>query len=135
VDTTVTNLHSDVTIEVVVIIVERSVPAMQNGSIDWSMMKELGDFYTVAPNSTLALEIDAPKVYSLVIMHNPSTSEEDVVQVRVLNDYHQDLMWMALLLSLPSLWMTGFVIHRLRRLSKHGRSLLDSTPSHLWESE
>ena len=68
-------------------------------------------------------------------MHNPSTGEEDVVQVRVLNDYHEDLMWLAILLSLPSLWITGFVIHRLKRLRQHGRSLIDSTPSHIWENE
>lgn len=135
VDTTVTNLHQNITLEVVVLIVESAVPAMEEGSIDWEIMKTLGEYYTVAPNSTLALEIDAPNVYSLVVMHNPSTAEEDVVQVRVLNDYHQDLMWMALLLSMPSLWITGFAIHRLRRLKKHGRRWMDSTPSHIWESE
>lgn len=135
VDTTVTNLHQNITLEVVVLIVESAVPAMEEGSIDWEIMKTLGEYYTVAPNSTLALEIDAPKVYSLVVMHNPSTAEEDVVQVRVLNDYHQDLMWMALLLSMPSLWITGFVVHRLRRLNRHGRRWMDSTPSHIWESE
>lgn len=135
VDTTVTNLHQSITIEVVVLIVESAPPAMENGSIDWSIMKTLGAHYTVAPNSTLALEIDAPKVYSLVVMHNPSTGEEDVVKVRVINDYHEDLMWMALLLSMPSLWITGFVMHRLKRLKQHGRSLIDSTPSHIWENE
>ena len=135
VDTTVTNLHQDITIEVVVVIVESAVPAMEEGSIDWSIMKTLGEFYTVAPNSTLALEVDSPKVYTLIVMHNPSTVEEDVVQVRVLNDYHQNVMWMALLLSLPSLWITGFVLHRLKRLNNFGRSWIDSTPSHAWESE
>ena len=135
VDTTVTNLHGDITLEVVVLIVESAPPAMENGSIDWSIMKTLGDYYTVAPNSTLMLEIDSPKVYSLVVMHNPSTGDEDVVQVRVLNDYHEDVMWQAFLLSLPSLWITGFVIHRLWRLKKHGRSFIDSTPSHIWENE
>lgn len=135
VDTTVTNLHSDITIEVVVIIVESATPAMENGSIDWAVMETLGEHYTVAPNSTLALEIDAPKVFTLIVMHNPSEGEDDVVQVRVINDYHEDVMLLAILLSLPSLWITGFVIHRLRRLKKHGRSLIDSTPSHLWESE
>ena len=135
VDTTVTNLHQDITIEVVVVIVEAAVPAMEEGSIDWSIMKTLGEYYTVAPNSTLALEVDSPKVYTLIVMHNPSTVEEDVVQVRVLNDYHKDVMWMALLLSLPSLWITGFVIHRVKRLNNFGRSWIDSTPSHSWESE
>lgn len=135
VDTTVTNLHQDITIEVVVVIVETAVPAMNEGYIDWSIMKTLGEYYTVAPNSTLALEIDSPKVYSLIVMHNPSTVDEEVVQVRVLNDYHKDVMWMALLLSLPSLWITGFVIHRLKRLNNYGRSWIDSTPSHVWESE
>jgi len=139
VSSNLTNLHDSITLEVVVIIVEMSEPAMENGSIDWEMMKTLGEYYTVEPQTTLILEIDAPKNYHLIIMHNPGnsngSSENEVVQVRLINDYHEDIMWKAVLLSLPSLWITGFVIHRLYRLKKYKRSLIDSTPSHLWEQE
>jgi hypothetical protein len=139
VSSNLTNLHQSITLEVVVIIVEMSEPAMEDGSIDWEIMKTLGDYYTVEPQSTLMLEIDSPNNYHLIIMHNPGnsngSSENEVVQVRIINDYHEDIMWKAVLLSLPSLWITGFVIHRLYRLKKYKRSLIDSTPSHLWEQE
>ena len=139
VSSNLTNLHQNITLEVVVIIVEMSEPAMEDGSIDWEIMKTLGDYYTVEPQSTLMLEIDSPNNYHLIIMHNPGnsngSSENEVVQVRIINDYHEDIMWKAVLLSLPSLWITGFVIHRLYRLKKYKRSLIDSTPSHLWEQE
>ena len=139
VSSNLTNLHDSITIEVVVIIVEMSEPAMENGSIDWSIMKNLGEYYTVEPQSTLMLEIEAPNNYYLIVMHNPGhvndSTENEVVQVRIINDYHEDIMWKAVLLSLPSLWMTGFVVHRLYRLRKYKRSLIDSTPSHLWEQE
>ena len=139
VSSNLTNLHESITLEVVVIIVEMSEPAMEDGSIDWEIMKTLGDYYTVQPQATLMLEIDTPNNYHLIIMHNPGnsngSSENEVVQVRLINDYHEDIMWRAVLLSLPSLWITGFVIHRLYRLKKYKRSLIDSTPSHLWEQE
>ena len=139
VSSNLTNLHDSIRLEVVVLIVEMSEPAMEDGSIDWEIMKTLGDYYTVEPQSTLMLEIDTPNNYHLIIMHNPGnsngSSENEVVQVRIINDYHEDIMWKAVLLSLPSLWITGFVIHRLYRLKKYKRSLIDSTPSHLWEQE
>lgn len=139
VSSNLTNLHESITLEVIVIIVEMSEPAMEDGSIDWEIMKTLGDYHTVEPQSTLMLEIDSPNNYHLIIMHNPGnsngSSENEVVQVRIINDYHEDIMWKAVLLSLPSLWITGFVIHRLYRLKKYKRSLIDSTPSHLWEQE
>jgi hypothetical protein len=139
VSSNLTNLHDSIRLEVVVLIVEMSEPAMEDGSIDWEIMKTLGDYYTVEPQSTLMLEIDTPNNYHLIIMHNPGnsngSSENEVIQVRIINDYHEDIMWKAVLLSLPSLWITGLVIHRLYRLKKYKRSLIDSTPSHLWEQE
>ena len=55
-----------------------------------------------------------------------------MMEVRLINDYGDDKLGQALLLSLPSLWMTGFVVYRLYRLKKEGRSLIDSTPSYVW---
>jgi hypothetical protein len=139
VSTNLTNLHESITLEVVVIISEMAEPGMEDGSIDWDKMKTLGDYHTVEAQETLMLEIDTPRNYHLIIMHNPGnsngSSENEVIQVRIINDYHIDLMWVAVLLSLPSLWITGFVIHRLYRLRRYKRSLIDSTPSHLWEQE
>ena len=132
----VTNLDESLTMEVVVIMVDLAPPIMENGSIDWAMAKSLGETYTVDPQTTLQLVIDSPMVFHYIMMHNPSDADSgDVIQVRVLNDYHQDLMGQAIFLSLASLWMTGFVINRIRRLKKYQRKFYDSTPSHLWEQE
>ena len=132
----VTNLDDSLSMEVVVLMVDIAPPAMENGSIDWSIVKSLGEVHVIEAQSTLQLVIEAPMVFHYVMMHNPSENTTgDVIQVRVLNDYHQDLMGQAIALSLTSLWMTGFVINRIRRLKKYGRKFYDSTPSHLWEDE
>ena len=136
VDSNVTNLNDKITLEVVVLDIELASPSMKNGSIDWNVVRSLGEVYTVSPLSTLQLEIDSPEEYTYILMHNPSqNSSGDVVQVRVINDYNQDVMAQALALSICSMWMTGFVINRLRRLRKYNSTFYDSTPSHLWEEE
>ena len=63
-----------------------------------------------------------------------SDDDEATMQVRIINDYGDDKMGQAMFLSLPSLWMTGFVVHRLYRLKKEGRRFIDSTPSYVWAS-
>jgi hypothetical protein len=136
VDSNVTNLDETITIEVVVLEIEMAQPSMDNGSIDWNVVRSLGAVHTVSPMSTLQLEISSPDDYTYILMHNPSqNSSGDVVQVRIINDYHEDVMVQALALSIFSMWMTGFVINRLRRLYKYDRKFYDSTPSHLWEEE
>ncbi|MED5308031.1 MAG: hypothetical protein VYA95_01660 [Candidatus Thermoplasmatota archaeon] len=80
-------------------------------------------------------QIDDPKKWHLLILHNNAENLDDVIEVRILNDYGEDEMWKAIALSLPSMWLTGFVVHRLYRIKQAGRSLIDSTPSHLWEEE
>ena len=108
---------------------------MNTGSIDWDVMKSLGDHYTVAPQTTLSLNITSPKIYHFIVMHYDRASDsEPVMEVRIVNDYGDDKMGQAMFLSLPSLWMTGFVVYRLYRLRKEGRSWIDSTPSYVWAS-
>ncbi|MBT5843787.1 MAG: phosphatase PAP2 family protein [Euryarchaeota archaeon] len=136
VNSNVTNLDDSLTMEVVVMIVDLAPTAMENGSIDWGVARSLGDAYIVESGSTLQLAIDSSMSYHYIMMHNPSNSTSgDVIQVRILNDYHEDMMGQAIFLSLASLWMTGFVINRIRRLKKYNRRFFDSTPSHLWEQE
>ena len=62
-------------------------------------------------------------------------SVEDVVEVHITVEYSgDDLVAESLIMSLPSMWMTGWVIHRLYRLKKDGRMWIDSTPSHAWSN-
>ena len=131
----ITNLNEGGLLEVVVVMVESSVPAMETGSIDWEVMQSLGEHHTVAPQTTLSLNITSPKIYHFIVMHYEANEDQDsVMEVRIMNDYGDDRMWQAMLLSLPSLWMTGFVVYRLYRLKKEGRSFIDSTPSYVWAS-
>jgi hypothetical protein len=135
IETTIVNLDGTKELEFVVIWVDASVPAMNEGHIDWEVASQLAEVQTVAPGESMVITTDEPKIYHLIIMHNSAENVDDVIEVRVLNDYGDDVMWQAIALSLPSLWMTGFVIHRLKRLKVAGRSFIDSTPSHLWEEE
>ena len=134
VDSTITNLDSDLYLEIVYISVEESAITMTNGSIDWEYLKEIGDNYTIAPQSSLRLETDSYHIYNLIVMHNPSNLSNDIIEVNIKNDYPGDKMWRAILLSIPSFWMTAYVFYRLRRLKMDKRSFVDSTPSHLWSS-
>ncbi|MDG1552194.1 MAG: hypothetical protein P8Q87_01575, partial [Candidatus Poseidonia sp.] len=91
--------------------------------------------YIVSPQTTLSLNITSPKIFHYVGLHYAhDDGDEAIMEVRVINDYGDDKLGQALLLSLPSLWMTGFVVYRLYRLKKEGRSLIDSTPSYVWAS-
>ena len=135
VQSNITNLNQRSELEVVLVMVETSVPAMETGEIDWSVMRTLGEHHVVAPQTTLPLNITSPKIYHFVVMHYAEASDDEpVMEVRIINDYGDDKMGQAMFLSLPSLWMTGFVVYRLYRLKKEGRSWLDSTPSYVWAS-
>jgi hypothetical protein len=120
---------------VVHINVEDSAKAMENGSIDWQYLTTLGEHYLIYPGQEIHLTTDTPLFYHLIVMHNPSNNSNDIIEVSVVNDYHDDQMWKAILLSVPSLWMTAFVIHRLQRLKLNSRSFVDSSPSHLWSEQ
>ena len=135
VTTSISNLDESLTLQFAILWVEDSVYAMDNGVINWEEIEKNQTIYSVAPQSTINVTIDDPKLWHLVILHNNATELDDVIELRIINDYGDDEMWKAIALSIPSMWMTGFVIHRLKRLKQAGRSLIDSTPSHLWEEE
>ena len=135
VDSTIKNLHSNLVLEIVYISVEESAKTMENGSIDWSYMVSVGDHYVIHPGEQVEITTDSYLIYNLIVMHNPSTNSSDVLEVSIVNDYNTDKMFIAIILSIPSLWMTAFVLYRLQRLRANKRSILDSSPSHLWFEE
>jgi hypothetical protein len=70
----------------------------------------------------------------LAIIHL-NDSAQGIVEVHITVEYSlDDLVTTSLIMSMPSLWMTGWVFHRLARLKWDGRSWIDSTPSHAWIS-
>jgi len=135
--TSITNMDDSLTLKFTIIWVDESVNAMDQGVIDWSALEEMDNqtIYEVEPGQTTDITVKDPKLWHLVILHNSADDLDDVIEVKILNDYGDDQMWKAIAISLPSLWMTGFVFHRLYRLKKAGRSMIDSTPSHKWEEE
>tara|TARA_B100001113_G_scaffold282069_1_gene237015 strand:- start:260 stop:958 length:699 start_codon:yes stop_codon:yes gene_type:complete len=137
VTTSITNMDDSLTLKFTVIWVDKSVQAMDQGVIDWSVLEEMENqtIFEVEPGETIDFDNYEKKKWHLVILHNEAEDLDDVIEVRILNEYDEDLMWKAIAISIPSLWMTGFVFHRLYRLKKAGRSLIDSTPSHMWEEE
>ena len=135
VTTTITNLDDSLTLQFTIIWVEDSVTAMDQGVIDWSIIEINRTIYEVEPGGETSVTVTDEKKWHLVILHNDATDTDEVIEVRIINDYGDDQMAKAVALSLPSMWMTGFVLHRLKRLKVAGRSLIDSTPSHLWEEE
>ena len=135
VTSSITNLDDSLTLEFAILWVEESVDSMNQGVIDWSVIEENYTVYYVGPGETENITVTAGKLWHLVILHNSAEDVNDVIEVKILNYYGDDEMWKAIALSLPSMWMTGFVIHRLKRLKQAGRSFIDSTPSHLWEEE
>ena len=60
-----------------------------------------------------------------MILHNDAENLDDVIEVRILNDYGKDEMWKAVALSLPSMWMQ--VRAPSCKAEIVGRSLIDST--------
>ena len=50
VQSNISNLNSLGQLEIVVVMVETSVPAMETGDIDWEVMKTLGDTTRWLPN-------------------------------------------------------------------------------------
>jgi hypothetical protein len=127
-----TNMDDDQSIEVVLIEVEKSLPGFGESEIIWAQLILLEDPITVGPGETHAFTVDEPELWQLAIVHL-SEDADGPVEVHTRVEYSGgDRVNQALLLSLPSLWMTGFVIHRLVRLRGEGRSWFDSSPSHTW---
>jgi len=125
-----TNMDDTYPVEVVITELEDSLVAMGDGRIDWSVIENRS--VSVAPGETHAFTIDEHKYWHLAIIHL-NDSAEGVAEVHIKVEYSMgDPTTSAVLLSLPSMWMTGWVIHRLVRLKSDGRSWLDSTPSHAW---
>ena len=125
-----TNLDGDESVHVVIIELEEAAKSMGEGEILWDKIE--GRAITVSPGETHAFLIEDPDLWHLAIVHL-NDSAQGVVEVHITVEYSMDdLVTTSLIMSMPSLWMTGWVFHRLVRLKGDGRSWIDSTPSHAW---
>ena len=87
------------------------------------------------PGEKIDLRLISPNVFTFIFLHH--SGDDGVMEVQIISEYDESSSAMnkAVALSMPSLYITGFVIYRLLRLSQNGRNWYDSTPSHAWEEE
>ena len=142
--TTIQNMDSSNTLEYAIITVDLAEPGFQNFRVNWDEMKILANenctqnvpcVAALLPGEQDVIELQSPNVFTFIFLHH--AGDEGVMEVQVITEYDgsSTAMNKAIALSIPSLYITGFVIYRLLRLSKNGRSWFDSTPSHAWEEE
>ena len=129
---TLTNFDDEYSIEVVIMELEDAAASMNDDGIIWDDIKEHS--ISISPGESHRFEpIDGHKYWHLAIVHLNETAN-DIVEVHIHVEYSSDdLVTHSLIMSLPSLWITGWVLHRLGRLKWDGRSWIDSTPSHAWK--
>ena len=129
---TLTNFDDEFAVEVVIMELEEAAASMDDDGIIWDDIKEHA--ISISPGDSHRFEpIGEHKYWHLAIVHL-NESANDVVEVHILVEYSgDDLVNHSLIMSLPSLWITGWVLHRLGRLKLDGRSWIDSTPSHAWK--
>ena len=131
-------------LEYAIITVNLAENGFSGYSVDWTTMQALAEYHctqqvactsTLLPNDSIDLYLNSPEVYTFIFFHHPG--DEGILEVKVESDYENtdNSMTAAVALSLPSLYITGFVVYRLYRLNNDGRSYYDSLPSHTWEEE
>ena len=143
--TTIQNLDDSITLEYAIITVNLAESGFSDFSVDWEKMKALAESHctqqpvactaTLLPNESIDLRLQSPYVYTFIFLHH--SGEEGVLEVQIESNYDNsgNSMTKAVALSLPSLYITGFVVYRLYRLNNNGRQWFDARPSHTWEEE
>jgi hypothetical protein len=134
VEMNITNWHESETLQVILIITENSVEQMEAGEINWQGLSKEWAVIEASPGETIQFQVNQPKVYHIAILHHPGNDDSGIMEIKVDNNYvnSDQSLTGAYLLSIPSLWITGWVIHRLWRMKKNGVHWLTSTPSHAW---
>ena len=126
----ITNLDDTYSIEVVIVELDEIALMMDDDGIIWSEIED--NSVSITPGETHSFLIDQHNYWFLAVVHLDENAE-GVVETHISVDYNvDDRVTKSLVMSLPSLWMTGWVLHRLGRLKWEGRSWIDSTPSHAW---
>ena len=131
-------------LEYAVITVELAETGFSEFGVDWETMQALAVEHcnqqvacsaSLQANQSIDLALQSPEVYTFIFFHHPG--DDGVLEVQVESNYEnsEHSMSQAVALSLPSLYITGFVVYRLYRLNNDGRPWYDSRPSHTWAEE
>ena len=127
-----TNWDTEDHVEVIIVELEEASNSMEDNEIKWDDFSERA--ISIAPGETHTFTVDQHKYWHLAIVHL-NDSAEGVTEVHIKVEYSgEDQMAKSFLMSMPSLWMTGWVLHRLGRMKWEGRGWIDSTPSHAWSA-
>ena len=82
VNSTITNFDMAQEVEFITIVAQYSEPAMQAGYLNWSVASTLAPVQTIDPGDEVTVSFDQPKVYQIIIFHNPGDS--GVVDLKVI---------------------------------------------------
>lgn len=142
--TTIENFDDALHLEYAIITVDLAESGFSGYGVDWEKMQDLAEQHciqgvactgTILPNQSTELSLQSPDVYTYIFLHHSGERGILEVQVDSIYGHSNDTMTKAVALSLPSLYITGFVVYRLYRLRNYGRRWFDSQPSHAWEEE
>ena len=114
------NYDSNYQVSYVIMSAIESEAYMNNGVINWSAISESHVFDMIEPNTTVSLQLEKIDEYHVVIFHNPESPQ--TIDVGAKFDYGADKLWLAFLMSIPSMWMTGFVFSQFLQRRKEGQS-------------
>ncbi|MGB1437573.1 MAG: phosphatase PAP2 family protein [Candidatus Poseidoniaceae archaeon] len=142
--TTISNMDDSIVLEYAIITVDLAEDGFSDFGVDWERMQALAIQHceqqvactaTLLPNESIDLNLQSPNVYTFVFLHHAGDEGTLEVKVESMYEHAENSMTNAVALSLPSLYITGFVVYRLYRLNNNGRHWYDSRPSHTWEEE
>ena len=109
-----------------------SIEGMDEGEIDWELLAQSNEVVEIRPGLEARFNTSTPEVFQMLIIHNPD-SNGGTVDVRITPDYGVEPLANALLMSCGSFAITAYVLLRVFRLRRAGRSWDDATPSSQWE--
>ena len=93
---------------------------MNSGVINWFAISESNVFDVIEPDTKVNLQLEKSEEYRVVIFHNPDSPQ--TIDVGAKFDYGVDKLWLAYFMSIPSMWMTGFVFSQVLQRRKEGLS-------------
>ena len=93
---------------------------MNSGVINWFAISKSNVFDVIEPDTKVNLQLEKSDEYRVVIFHNPDSPQ--TIDVGANFDYGADKLWLAYFMSIPSMWMTGFVFSQVLQRRKEGLS-------------
>jgi len=120
VDVQLSNYDSNYQVSYIIMSAIESETYMNSGVINWFAISESNVFNIIEPDTKVNLQLEKSDEYRVVIFHNPDSPQ--TIDVGAKFDYGGDKLWLAYFMSIPSMWMTGFVFSQFLQRRKEGLS-------------